>query len=157
MFLYKAVVKFKHNDGSFTFFSLSHFVLSSTYDRCYNIGRIVTAPVDTLGLMAFETIEQARVMRQGCHDQTAILHVEGIGQLMQPDDVVYADSKGWRGNLDYVLDLFYSGSRDNKEYSKIAIERGHMDEGGFINFNFKAPPDGTVCFNKIRVIGLAEE
>ena len=97
----------------------------SKYSLCYRVGSTVSAVPDTLGIMCFSSLQQARefcvsdILWIPCK----ILKVQGITMLPTPTSVC-------KVIRDYYLDLYY-------------INRCP---------DLMTPPTGTVCFESVKVL-----
>jgi hypothetical protein len=99
------------------------------YCRLYEIGKIVMAEKDSLGLMLFELVEEAIDFGKGTCTAFRILETEPIGRQFIPTRVCISGLDGW-------IDMFYKNIKD-------------------VNISSKAPY-GTICVPALKVIREVE-
>jgi len=100
------------------------------YQLKYPVGSIVSAPEGTLGIMCFSTEEHALkfiVSNELDLSQHTITEVEGLGKPLFPERISWISSEN-------CIREFY---RQHKQYFPVLTK----------------PPEGTVCFPQIHVLG----
>lgn len=102
----------------------SGFITTKKYKLIYKIGTIVTAPPGTLGIMLFDTLDNAKAFMKYCVFRGKILVVESLGGITKPRTIS-------RFTLGDMLSLYY--------------KNGEI-------YNTRIPPKGTVCCQSVKVI-----